>query len=137
MYAQFSCGDSFLSASCTGCNNNTLMTLEEDHGWIEKREYYWETDVMWLIKRNYGWTGLNAIGMVCSTVIRVKTSETTQESRNPIISISEINNFATSIRRHLSIENQLHRHLDVSFNEEGSHARKNCNYSVIQLKSYC
>lgn len=100
-------------------------TLNKDHGRIEQREYYLETDVSWLTDRNEGWIGLNAIGMVHSSVTNVKTGETAHESRYFITTLTNINEFAASVRRHWSIENQLHWHLDVTFNEDASRARKN------------
>ena len=98
-------------------------TLEKDHGRIEKREYYLETDVTWLPDLEE-WSGLKAIGMVRSTVTNTKTGKNSQETRYFITSVSNVNQFATSVRRHWSIENQLHWQLDVSFREDAARVRK-------------
>lgn len=98
-------------------------TLEKDHGRIEKREYFLETDISWLSGRS-DWANLRAIGMVRSSVTSIKTGEFAQETRYFITSLTDINEFADSVRRHWSIESQLHWHLDVSFREDASRARK-------------
>ena len=98
-------------------------TLEKDHGRIEKREYYLETKIDWLTQRE-DWMDLNGIGMVRTSVINQKTGELSQESRYFITSLTDIHKFANAVRRHWSIESQLHWQLDVSFDEDASRARK-------------
>lgn len=98
-------------------------TSEKDHGRIEKREYYLETDIDWLFQRS-DWTNLNGIGMVRTSVTTVKTGEFTQESRYFITSLTDISLFASAVRKHWSIENQLHWQLDIAFHEDASRARK-------------
>ena len=41
-------------------------TLDNGHGWIEKRQYFLTTDIDWLENRDE-WAGLDAIGMVKSS----------------------------------------------------------------------
>ena len=98
-------------------------TLEKDHGRIEKREYYLETKIDWLAQRE-NWMNLNGIGMVRTSVISQKTGEFSQESRYFITSLTDIQKFANAVRKHWSIESQLHWQLDVSFDEDASRARK-------------
>ena len=98
-------------------------TLEKDHGRIEKREYYLETKIDWLTQRE-DWMDLNGIGMVRTSVINQKTGEFSQESRYFITSLTDIHKFANAVRKHWSIESQLHWQLDVSFDEDASRARK-------------
>ena len=98
-------------------------TLEKDHGRIEKREYYLETKIDWLTQRE-DWMSLNGIGMVRTSVICQKTGEFSQESRYFITSLTDIQKFANAVRKHWSIESQLHWQLDVSFDEDASRARK-------------
>ena len=98
-------------------------TLEKDHGRIEKREYYLETNIAWLPYRSE-WKNLNGIGMVKSSVISTKTGELTQESRYFITSLTDVEQFSYAVRKHWSIESQLHWQLDVTFHEDASRARK-------------
>lgn len=98
-------------------------TLEKDHGRIEQREYYLETNIDWLSCRSE-WANLNGIGMVKTSVISMKTGETTQESRFYITSLTNVEQFAYTVRKHWSIESQLHWQLDVTFREDASRARK-------------
>ena len=98
-----------------------FSTKEKGHGRIEKREYFLETDIEWLPQKA-DWTGLNAIGAVKSTVF--EKEETRIETRYFITSLTGVNQFADSVRKHWSIENGLHWQLDVTFGEDGSRARK-------------
>jgi predicted transposase YbfD/YdcC len=99
----------------------TTVTIEKGHGRIEKREYLLETDIDWLPRKQL-WRGLSAIGAVKSTVF--EKGETRAETRYFITSLSDVNRFADSVRKHWSIENQLHWQLDVTFGEDGARARK-------------
>ena len=94
---------------------------EKGHGRIEAREYYLETDIEWLEQKSE-WSGLNAIGAVHSTV--EEEGRVRQETRYFITSLTEIADFAYAVRKHWSIENQLHWNLDVIFREDASRARK-------------
>lgn len=68
------------------------------------------------------WAGLNAIGMVKSKVIEgEKESEFT---RYFITSLTDVKEFAYAVRKHWSIENQLHWCLDVILHEDAARARK-------------
>jgi len=96
-------------------------TLEKDHGRIEKREYYLTTEISWL-DDNKKWDGLRAIGMVRS---KVTTGESiTGDTRYFITSLTNIDEFSDAVRKHWSIENQLHWNLDVIFREDAARARK-------------
>ena len=98
-----------------------VVTKENGHGRIEKREYFLETDIDWLPRKAH-WAGLNAIGAVKSTVWM--KDETRVEVRCFITSLKDVNQFADAVRKHWRIENQLHWQLDVSFGEDSSRARK-------------
>ena len=102
---------------------STIRTLEKDHGRIEKREYYLETDVDWIPQRA-DWVNLRGIGMVRTSVTSMKTEEFTQQCRYFITSLTDIDQFAYAVRKHWSIESQLHWQLDVAFREDASRARK-------------
>ena len=98
-------------------------SLEKDHGRIEQREYYLEIGISWLAQRKE-WAGLNGIGMVKTSVTSLKTGEVTEESRYFLTSLTDVHKFADAVRKHWSIESQLHWQLDVTFGEDGSRARK-------------
>ena len=83
----------------------TVTMKEKGHGRIEKREYFLETDIDWLPQKA-NWLGLNAIGAVKSTVL--EKGETRIETRYFITSLNDVNKFADAVRKHWSIENQLH-----------------------------
>jgi len=87
-----------------------VTTKEKDHGRIEKREYCLLTDLSWLTEQSE-WAGLNALGMVRSTVTR--NGNTSSDIRYFISSITETDRFAYAIRKHWAIENQPHWALDV------------------------
>jgi len=93
-------------------------TLEKGHGRIEHREYFLETEIDWLWQKP-DWVGMNAIGAVRHSVNGVP-----QKTRYYITSLTDINKFAAAVRKHWSIENQLHWMLDVVFHEDAARARK-------------
>lgn len=98
-------------------------TLEKDHGRVEKREYYLETNIDWLSQRS-DWADFCGIGMVQTSVTSMKTGEFTQDCRYFITSLTNVDQFAYAVRKHWSIESQLHWQLDVTFREDDSRARK-------------
>ena len=95
--------------------------VDKGHGRIEHRTYYLATDLSGLATANK-WAGLKAIGMVRSRVTIGKTETT--ETCYAITSLTDIDTFATAMRRHWSIENGLHYCLDASFREDHSCIRK-------------
>ena len=99
----------------------SFSTTEKAHGRIESRTYQLLTDITWLPGKEQ-WTGLNAIGMVKSK--RMIQGEESIECRYYITSLTEVEQFAYAVRKHWSIENQLHWCLDVIFREDASRARK-------------
>ena len=105
-----------------------LVTKEKGHGRIEKREYRLLKDLSWLPEAE-DWDGLCSAGMVKSTVTR--TGKTSTETRYYISSLNNLDQFAYAVRKHWSIENQLHWCLDVIFHEDSSRARK--NFSPLNL----
>ena len=80
-----------------------------------------ETEIDWLWQKP-DWTDFKAIGAVRSCVTKKGVEH--QETRYYITSLTDVNKFAHSVRKHWSIENQLHWMLDVVFHEDASRARK-------------
>lgn len=110
----------------------SVSTQEKGHGRIEKREYRLLSDLSWLEQAGE-WCGLKGLGMVKSTV--VEKNETRKFTRYFITSLTEVHEFADSVRKHWSIENQLHWCLDVIFREDASRARKDnspLNLNILQ-----
>ena len=102
----------------------SVTTHEKGHGRIEKREYRLLSDVSWL-EQAEEWRDLKGLGMVQSTVI--EKDETRQFCRYFITSLTDIDEFADTVRKQWSIKNQLHWCLDVIFREDASKARKELN----------
>jgi predicted transposase YbfD/YdcC len=104
-----------------GASAPAKSTLDKGHGRVERREYSLATDVGWMAQR-LQWAGLNGVGRVVSTVWE-KDAERTQ-ARYFVTSLTDVGEFAYAVRRHWSIESQLHWCLDVVFREDASRARK-------------
>jgi predicted transposase YbfD/YdcC len=96
-------------------------TVESGHGRIEVREYYLETDLNWLETR-HNWFGLASVGMVRSCTFR--NGKSSVAVRFFITSLTDIDEFAHSVREHWAIENKLHWSLDVIFREDSDLAKK-------------
>ena len=91
-------------------------TVSEGHGRIETRHYWTMGNTEYLIGA-HKWLGLKSIGMVESQ--REMNGKVSIEQRYYILSIeSDVQRFATAVRSHWSIENQLHWILDVGFAED-------------------
>lgn len=108
-------------------------TVEKGHGRVETRRYWITEQINWLNNREE-WRGLKSIGMVESE--RYTKGETSVERRFFICSIKpEAKQFATAVRQHWSIENNLHWQLDVTFNEDKLRARvKNAAHNLSILR---
>lgn len=100
---------------------SSYVTKDKDHGRIEIREYRLLTDLSWLPEKE-AWSGLQSIGMVKSAVTR--EGQTSESTRYYLSSLTDLERFSYAVRKHWSIENQLHWCLDVIFDEDGSRARK-------------
>jgi predicted transposase YbfD/YdcC len=108
------------------------ITHDKGHGRIETRKYYLETEIDWLYQKP-DWAGLNAIGMVKSSVLEKDSQR--EEARYFITSLTNVETFAKAVRAHWGIENSLHWCLDVVFREDACRTRKDNsaeNASVIR-----
>ena len=91
-------------------------TISKGHGRIETRRYWTMRNTEYLLGAQK-WSGLKSIGMVESQ--REMNGKVSIEQRYYILSIdSDVQRFATAVRSHWSIENQLHWILDVGFAED-------------------
>lgn len=96
-------------------------SVEKNHGRIEKRTGYLLTKCAWEYEWEQ-WSDLNGIGMVCSHVTENDTVR--EDIRYFLTSLTDVEEFADAVRKHWSIENQLHWNLDVIFREDAARARK-------------
>lgn len=98
-------------------------TIEKGHGRIETRRY-WIVDDLSRLTTCTSWRDLHSIGMVESErQIGAKTSHKVRYfiSSRP----ADVRAFATRVRGHWQIENQLHWRLDVLMDEDDAHIRVN------------
>jgi predicted transposase YbfD/YdcC len=99
-----------------------IKTVERSHGRDETREYF-IADAPATMTRGGQWPGIRSIGMVSRT--RVVNGVAADEIVYYVSSLTpKVKRFATAVRGHWGIENQLHWCLDVIFAEDKSRARK-------------
>ena len=108
-------------------------TSERGHGRIEGR-YYYLCPVPQDLAGSERWPGLKAIGLTMNVTQRDGVESIAV--RYYILSryISGVR-FAEAVRRHWSIENQLHWQLDVTFGEDQSRIRQghaDANFSILR-----
>jgi predicted transposase YbfD/YdcC len=100
-------------------------TTNKGHGRIEVREC-WSTsnpDYLNLIRDRENWLGLKSIAMILAT--RIIDGKETKKVRFYISSLpSNAQRLLHIVRKHWSIENDLHWVLDVAFHEDHSRVRK-------------
>ena len=93
-----------------------IRTADKAHGKIEIREYYMVRPTKRKIIKE--WKGLNAFICCIKTIKGTRDDSQTVETRYYAASIDDIELCAEAIRGHWSVENQMHWHLDYSFNED-------------------
>ncbi len=99
-------------------------STDKGHGRIETRRLHLCHDLSWLTCASR-WRGLSFIAMAVSERTDVATGATTQEHRYFIGSnrTATAGGVAHLVRRHWSIENELHWVLDIGFNEDQARQR--------------
>ena len=97
-----------------GCEYS--KTIEKDHGRIEEREIWITSTLDWL-KGVDNWKGLKSL--ICVKSTRHEKGKISTDKRYYISSLSvTAKRIGEIIRLHWAVENKLHWHLDVTFNED-------------------
>ena len=113
--------------------HQTYESTDGDHGRVEVRRYVTVSDLDWLDEKTK-WKNLNLIGMVESE--RHVGDNITRETRYYISSLpNDVKRFASAVRDHWTIENQLHWVLDIAFREDDSRVRDRnaaANLSILR-----
>lgn len=125
-----------------GGKTNTEYKKENEYknGSSITYEYFQTTNIKWY--EDYkSWDGLKTIGMVKKTIVSQNNGkeETSIESRYYIANIElNIDLFKEAIRKHWSVENKLHWHLDVTFNMDNNHTLdKNALMNLEIINKFC
>lgn len=109
---------------------DVIEEVNKDHGRIETRRYYLNTDISWLEQAG-NWCGLKGVGMVeCTREIK---GERETHTRFYLTSLTQQNDFKDIVRNHWAIENQQHWVLDVAFSEDANRSYTNNQRSNLAL----
>ena len=117
--------DFFLTArthNFQAVNHEYYEETHKGHGRVEVRRY-WISNHLETISRPQRWCALKNIGMVEAE--RYIDGKTSIETRYFITSTeTDAKIFSNAVRKHWSVENQLHWVLDVTFREDDSRVRR-------------
>ena len=109
---------------------DVVEEVNKDHGRIETRRYYLSTEIAWLSQTSE-WFGLKGLGMVEST--RDIKGKREVQRRFYLTSLTQLDDFRSTVRNHWAIENQQHWVLDVAFSEDANRAYSNNQRSNLAL----
>lgn len=99
-------------------------TLEKGHGRIEKRTYFYSTELDWMVDAKRDWEKLTGIGMVIREVeYTVEPDKKTNETAYYIGSVNNVIDFAAAARHHWGVES-MHWSLDVTFGDDRNQTRE-------------
>lgn len=94
-------------------------TKEKAHNCIETRKYYLTRNIDWFYDKE-AWAKLRSFICYVKTSENIRTGKVTNEKRYYISSLADVETCADAIRGHWSVENHLHWHLDVNFDEDAN-----------------
>jgi len=109
---------------------HVVEEVNKDHGRIETRRYYLNTEIAWLPQASE-WFGLTGLGMV-ESIRDIKGKQDVQR-RFYLTSLTQLDDFKSTVRHHWAIENQQHWVLDVAFSEDANRAYINNQRSNLAL----
>lgn len=116
----------------------TVTDVTKEHDRIEERSVSVCRDLSWVATAKR-WRGLAFIAMVVSTRTELSTGKTSTATRYFIGSDKDagVERIATLIRRHWSIENELHWVLDMAFNDDYARFRSgHCAQNMAALRHF-
>jgi predicted transposase YbfD/YdcC len=98
--------------------NYYKMELDKCHSQVEHREFY-RLDASKLVFSD-SWAKLKSVVVYKKTVFSIKDDTERVEYRYYISDLIDLQTISLAIRRHWAIENELHWHLDTSYNEDAN-----------------
>lgn len=105
-------------------NLGIFKTVEKGHGRIEKRTYYYSTEIDWMLHTKDEWEKLSGIGMVSREVeFMGPVPKSTIETGFYIGSIDNVKDFAVTARNHWRVES-MHWSLDLTFGDDENRTRR-------------
>jgi len=99
-----------------------LRTLDKGHGRIEKRTYFYSTDLDWMVDAKQEWEKLTGIGMVVREVEFLAENKQTNETAYYVSSVDNVRDFSKAARMHWGVES-MHWSLDVTFKDDQNQTR--------------